>query len=257
MAMTIGTYINRLLAVFGYEIRKKGPGKVRTSMGQSYALLKKNGLAPGTIIDVGVASGTPSLYNAFPEADLLLVEPLEEFEAAIKTILSRRRGTYVIGAAGAVPGEVEFYKHVTHLSGSSLYRETMGEAADGLRIKVPMVRLDDVVKAQSPPGPYLLKIDAQGAELDVLDGFGETIAETDVIVLEVSMFGFMKGAPQFYDVVRYMHQQQFAAYDIILNWNRPLDGALGQVDIVFVRENGVFRHDHAYSTVEQMRAILG
>jgi hypothetical protein len=30
---------------------------------------------PATIIDVGVASGTPELYAAFPNAFLLLVDP--------------------------------------------------------------------------------------------------------------------------------------------------------------------------------------
>ena len=115
--------------------------------------------------------------------------------------------------------------------------------------------LADILKEKSLYGPYLIKIDTQGSELDVLDGFGESLLETEVVVLEVSMYGFMKGAPQFYDVVQYMKQRNFVAYDIILGWNRPLDDALGQVDIVFVKENGIFRESHSYSTIEQLKEI--
>ena len=174
----------------------------------------------------------------------MLVEPLKDFEEDIKSTLTQRRGSYVNAAAGSETGTVSFYKHLNHLSGSSLYRETMGIEADGQEITVPMVRLDDTIKEKFLHGPYLIKIDAQGAELEVLDGFRESLPETEVVVLEVSMFEFMKGAPQFYDVVYYMKQRNFAAYDIILGWNRPLDDALGQVDIVFVKENGIFRENH-------------
>lgn len=97
----------------------------------------------------------------------------------------------------------------------------------------------------------------QGAELDVLEGAKLTIAETEAVILEVSFFEFMQGAPVFYDVVHYMKMKGFAAWDILPGWNRPLDDALGQVDIVFVKENGIFRKDHSYSTVEQLKAQFG
>jgi len=133
----------------------------------------------------------------------------------------------------------------------------MGIEADGQETTVPMISLDDIVKEKSLCGPYLIKIDTQGSELDVLDGFRESLPKTEVVVLEVSLFEFMKGAPQFYDVVHYMKQRRFVAYDIILGWNRPLDDALGQVDIVFVKENGFFRESHSYSTIEQLKNIFG
>lgn len=103
----------------------------------------------------------------------------------------------------------------------------------------------------------MIKVDVQGAELDVLEGAQQALSEAEVIVLEVSLFEFMKGAPQFFDVVSYMKKHGFVAYDIIHGWNRPLDNALGQVDIFFVKENGMFRKDHSYSTTEQMRVLFG
>jgi hypothetical protein len=56
----------------------------------------------------------------------------------------------------------------------------------------------------------------------------------------------MKGAPIFDEVVAYMKTIGFVAYDIIHGWYRPLDNALGQVDILFVKENSFLRSDHRY-----------
>lgn len=78
----------------------------------------------------------------------------------------------------------------------------------------------------------------QGAELDVLEGSHKSLHKTEVIVLEVSMFQFMKEAPEFSDVIFYMKEHGFVAYDIVLGLDRPLDNALGQIDVVFVKENG-------------------
>lgn len=251
--------INRLINTFGYEIQRIVPSnsKLRTTLGESYALIRKLGFQPKTIIDVGVASGTPELYRVFSDCYFLLIEPLKEFESDLKAILRQYNGTYVLAAAGARTGQVKFNVHTNHLDGSSLHKETMGGEADGYEITVPTTRIDDVLKEKQLDGPYLIKVDAQGAELSVLDGAQQSLRETEVVVLEVSLFEFMVGAPQFYEVISYMKDYSFVVYDIIQGWNRPLDNALGQVDIVFVKEDGMFRQNHSYSTVEQMKKIFG
>jgi hypothetical protein len=43
-----------------------------------------------------------------------------------------------------------------------------------------------------------------------------------------------------------MRERGFVAYDIFGGHTRPLDGALGQIDMAFVRESGRFRTHHAY-----------
>ena len=51
----------------------------------------------------------------------------------------------------------------------------------------------------------------------------------------------MKGAPEFFEVIKFMKDKGFVVYDILNGFYRPLDKALGQVDIVFVKEDGKFR----------------
>src|SRR5262249_10081123 len=158
--------------------------------------------------------------------------PLKEFEPDLVSILRRHRGSYVLAAAGSTSNQVIFNVHDDQLEGSSLYKETMGEEADGHTVTVRSVKIDDVVEDKQLSGPYLIKVDVQGGELEVLVGAQRTLPAAEAIVLEVSLFEFMKGAPQFYDVVSYMKNEGYVVYDIILGWNRPLDNALGQVDVV-------------------------
>ena len=257
--MNVKKAVRKLANRFGYDIRllAQGYGRMRTTIAESYSLLHKLGFRPKTVVDVGVAKGTMELYTAFPDSFFLLIEPLKEFESDLKSILKKYKGSYVLAAAGSSYGDVTFNVHKDHLDGSSLYKETMGTVADGYEITIPTIRIDGILKEKELNGPYLIKIDAQGAELEVLDGARKALLEAEVVVLEVSMFEFMKGAPQFFDVVSYMKSQDFVAYDIIHGWNRPLDNALGQIDIVFVKDNGRFRQNHSYSTIEQMNMFLG
>jgi FkbM family methyltransferase len=257
--MNIKNILKRLINGFGYDIRPLTleSHKIRRTIGESYSLIRDLGFQPRTVVDVGVASGTEELYRAFPDSHFLLIEPLKEFEPDLISILKRYKGVYVLAAAGSTSGQITFNMHLNHPEGSSRYKENMGVEADGCEIVVPMIRVDDILKDQQLNGPYLIKVDAQGAELDVLEGAQQALLETEAVALEVSLFEFMKGTPQFFDVVSYMKNHDFVAYDIIPGWNRPLDNALGQIDILFVKDSGMFRRDHAYSTIEQMKELFG
>jgi FkbM family methyltransferase len=252
--MPVKKALKRLINGLGYDVRRRQDtdSDMRTTMAESYALMHRLGFRPKVIVDVGVGRGTSDLHSAFPEAYLLLIEPLAAFEPVMVSALQGRQGSYVLAAAGASAGTVSIHVH-DDLEGSSLYEETMGAEADGFVAAVPQVTIDDVLAEKRLHGPFLIKADVQGAELDVLRGAQGALAATEAVVLEVSLFGFQKGAPQFYDVVQFMKERDFVAYDIIEARNRPLDSALGQVDIVFVRESGRFRQDHSWARLGHVR----
>jgi FkbM family methyltransferase len=245
-------FIKNLANRIGYDIRSLNAKPLRQTMSESYALISTLGFKPKTVIDVGVANGTFELYRAFPDSYFLLIEPLEEFQPHLKSILLKYCGSYVLAAAGSKNEQVDINVHSNHLDGSSLYKETTGTEADGYQRTIQMMRLDDILVQSKLCGPYLIKIDVQGSELDVLDGCPDALKQAEVIVLEVALFEFMIGGPQLHDVILYMKKWGFVAWDIILGWNRPLDNALGQIDIVFVKENGLFRTDHSYTTLSKL-----
>lgn len=208
------------------------------------------GLRPATVIDVGAAHGTYELYEGFPSSQHVLLEPLREYEPYLQRVAQRYRARYVLVAAGERPGTAVFNVH-GDLEGSSLLREVEGVRADGVPRDVPVVTLDQVCGDLSLRGPYLIKVDVQGAELKVLQGARGVLSDTEAVILEVSLFRFMVDGPDLHDVVTSMKQLGFVAYDIFGGHVRPLDGALAQVDMVFVQENGPLRRVHAYATAAQ------
>jgi len=249
-------YAKRLANYCGFEIHRRCLYQPRRSMGEALQHLLHLGFYPRTIIDVGVAQGTFDLYRTFPDAFVVLIEPLKEFEDNLKSITKNYRGTYVIAAAASQEGRLDINVHLDHLNGSSLYKETMGIDADGISRQISCIQVDKFLQERRIEGPYLLKIDVQGAELDVLNGCSQALESSELVILEVSMFEFMKDEPQFHDVVSYMKQRAFVAYEILPAWNRPLDNALGQIDMFFVKEFGRFRKDHAYSTSDQRTMLF-
>jgi len=249
-------WVNNQLSQRGLRIEYVGKadslvGTPRRSLAESYSLLAKLNLAPKTVIDVGAAFGTPDLHNAFPNAELVLFEPVAEFEPSLNKILETRRGVLVGSAAGKTAGTLTFYVHTNQLEGSSAYQETQGEYADGEQRTVQVVRVDETVNELGLAGPYILKIDVQGGELDVLAGCSAILDQVVAISLEVSLFQFMSGAPQCVEVVDHLAKLGFVPWDVIPGWTRPLDQALGQLDIVFVPENGPLRENHSFATQAQ------
>ncbi len=227
----------------------------RSNISEALNFLKGKNFYPRTVIDVGVAKGTRPLYVNFPKSFFLLIEPIDKYEKYLKRILKKYNGCYCLAAASYNEGTVKFNLHPNHMDGSSLLKEEIGGKSDGYEINVPTIKIDNLVEEKNLNAPFLIKVDVQGAELDVLKGSLNTLKKTDVIILEVSLFKFMKGAPDLYEVIVFMKDNGFVAYDILKGWYRPLDNALGQIDIVFVKENGIFRKDHRFATKSQLKKL--
>lgn len=247
--------VKKFFYIFGLEIQKDTR---RCSFVGALQQIKRLGFAPAMVIDVGAAIGTFTLqcHSVFPDSRYLLIEPLEEnkdyLDKVIKTISNAE---YVLAVAAAELGEVTLNVH-SDLVGSSLYLEKEANL-DGIQRNVPAVTLDDLCKDRNVSGPCLIKIDVQGAELDVLSGARETLGKTEYVILEVSLFQFVKGGPQLYDVVTFMKSHGFVVYDIFgLNY-RLLDDALAQVDMAFVKEknHSQFRKYHIYAIQKQREKL--
>jgi hypothetical protein len=118
-----------------------------------------------------------------------------------------------------------------------------------------VITLDDLVAEHGTAGPYVLKVDVEGAELEVLEGAAGVLRESELVLLEVSLFQLVPGAPQLHDVVAWMHEHGFVVGALYNGHNRPLDGQLAQIDIAFVQEGGGFRREHAYATPAQADAL--
>jgi FkbM family methyltransferase len=238
----------RLAARAGLEVQRRGA--VRRTPEAVLEHVKRLGLEPGSVIDVGVAHGTPELYQAFPEARLLLVEPLEEYAESVRRIESRHRAEWVRAAAGPGRGTATMNVHRVPAMSSTL-GGWKGHADGGTPREVPVVTVDELVEERRLPAPFVLKVDVEGAELRVLDGARRTLERTELVLLEVCLFEFVPGMPQLHEVVGYMLERGFVVYDMFGGHLRLLDEALAMVNVAFVQEGGRFRQSHDFATEEQ------
>ena len=190
----------------------------------------------------------------FPDTRYLLIEPLEEYRPLLEQVKQSLPSVeFTIAAASALEGDLAINVH-PDLVGSSLYREIeTGTGVNGVTRTVRALTVDRLVREAGADGPYLLKVDVQGAELDVLKGAERTF-DAEVVVLEVSFFKFFEDEPEYVDILAYMKAKGFVPYDIVGRQYRPLDRALSQADIAFVKEDGIFRRYHFYATAEQRDA---
>jgi FkbM family methyltransferase len=238
----LATQIKKTARAFGLEISRAKT--TRNSIAEHCALLRGLGFEPGTIIDVGAADGTPGLYDTFPEASLLLIDPLEEYLPALQKIGRKHAGVRIaVGAAGPRAGNIAVHVH-PQLTGSSCMVDPCGAGAPR---RVPMITLDEECATRSLPGPYLIKADTQGFELEVLRGASAVLAQTEIVILEVSFFRLFTSNPIFSEVVLFMAERGFELYDFLGSSTRPLDGALAQADVVFARRDGMLRRQERFA----------
>jgi FkbM family methyltransferase len=254
--MRFSNWVKRIIAVsfacFGLEIRKRGE-RQRMSMSGVLQHTKKIGFSPATLVDAGAAFGdwTACAHSIFPNARCILIEPLTEYQPVIEMVCQSLKSSRLVSGAAAGPDTTQIAMNVHRdLVGSSIFEEVEDEGTlvQEKRV-VPAYTLDDLCADERPP--FLLKLDLQGAELEALQGGERTLARTEMVILEVSFFRAIRTAPLFHEVTAFMKKKGFVVYDIAGISYRPLDGALCQADIAFVRETGIFRTSDAYATPKQ------
>ncbi|BFU94006.1 MAG: Methyltransferase, FkbM family [Nitrospira sp.] len=256
-AVSLKSLVRRLCRSIGFDVYRVGTGKVpgfeRTRLAQLLRQARRS-LSPATVIDVGAAYGAfaEECVTVFPESRYLLIEPLVEYRQALQEVEKRHPSMLHIRAAAASrAGDIVIYVH-PDLVGSSVMREReTGTDVNGVPRTVPAVTIDGVIRETCVKGPFLLKIDVQGAELDVLRGAAEALNETEYVLCEASLFKFFESGPELIEVLSYMKSHGFVPYDLGNLQYRPLDNALSQVDVAFVRETGDFRRHHFYATPAQ------
>jgi FkbM family methyltransferase len=210
--------------------------------------LKRRGFQPRTIFDIGVADGTPDLYAAFPHAEYYLVDPTAESLPHMQRIAQRLNAEIFNIALGELNTESVIGVRPRDIGGSTFFEE-VGQIDEVKRYSVPVRRFDSV--ATSFERPALCKIDVQGAELSVLRGMGQRIHDLDVIIVETSVIATVADGPEIFDIIAYLKQQGFVPYDMLGSSRRPLDNALAQLDLMFVKSDSDFRADRRWSAARQ------
>ena len=200
-------------------------------------------LAPKTVIDVGVAEGTPWIYEAYPSSKFILIDPTPQSLRSMQGLAEHLDADIFNVALGNADGRATIKIRPEH-SGSTFFEE-VGEVEILEQVEVPVKRFDAIPLTIIRPA--LMKIDAQGSELMILQGMGQRMKEIDCFVIETSLIATLHDGPEFTDVCSFMASSGFSLFDIIGILRRPLDDALAGVDAVFVPTNSPLRVDRRWA----------
>jgi FkbM family methyltransferase len=182
--------------------------------------LFQKGIRYSTVIDAGCADGHFYVFHhrlgLFPGSTVVNIDPNLIYEDSLKQIKDVMGGHYVIAAASDGEGELEMTT-AAHPYWNSLrpaddsYWEKNNRMNTGT-VKVPAITLDGLAAKLDLSGPYLLKLDVQGAETKVLHGARQVLARTHVVICECDMDDFQA-------VNEALVEAGFGLYDVTqLNW---------------------------------------
>lgn len=190
---------------------------------------------PESVLDIGANVGTFSreAMALWPRAKFFLIEG----NPACRQALSETGFPFAISVLSDSEKEAVFYQRKCGgpSTGDSLYRELTQWYDDDnvLQTMVITQRLDDIVI-----GDYdFIKLDVQGAELDVLRGGMRTLGSAKWVLMEVAVEKYNDGAPLWDDVVKFMDEKGFDLSTEIGDIIHPIGRHLIQKDVLFIRRN--------------------
>lgn len=153
------------------------------------------------LIDVGVGEGTQFLYDAFPDASLILVDPIEQVQ-------TNREYTFFKCAASNTSGTVVLNVDADSINMHSTYTRTpLTCSTIESSIEVECNTLDNLIIDKNKT--FGLKVDAEGADLDVLKGSAELLKSCKWVICEVSVLERFENSYKFEDVINFMQEHKF------------------------------------------------
>jgi FkbM family methyltransferase len=231
--------LSRFVGYYGYEL-KVATDPLRGPV-EFFKFLSRRGFCCGTLIDVGVGSGTPWLYDAFPSAYLVLVEPNRDFESALGRICAARRGVYYMFAAGSENTKRTIYINRAFPTNSGLLRAS-AEHIENLKSRsaheteerlVDVRRLDTLGNLAAP---YVIKIDTEGFILPVIEGATGLLPKTELIIAELSVANRFENESSLWRLFKFLEEHSFRLFDLVDMAQTSCNGQLAYIDAVFIKD---------------------
>ncbi|MDJ0978416.1 MAG: FkbM family methyltransferase [Erythrobacter sp.] len=225
--------VNKVIAPTGAQLYRAG-----ADMEYALGWLARRDHGIASVLDLGAAQGNWSrmALDLFPQARVVGVDPLEERVPHLARLKAENpRFDFVSAVAGSEDGGTVELAVTEDLDGSSV------NGTEGVVRRVPVHSLDAIAEMKGLTGPYFLKFDTHGFEKPILESAERVLEETRFIVMEAYNFRHTPQTLLFHEMIAYLEQRGFRVSHLVDVLNRPSDGALWQVDLMFARaEDPIF-----------------
>jgi FkbM family methyltransferase len=205
-----------------------------------YTLLMSLDFQPKHIVDVGANHGTwtREILKYFPKAYYTLLEPQGQLQSSIKDIMDvNEKVTFHPIGAGSKPGKFKFTIVERDDSCTFVLTEEEAKSKGYQQVEIPIVQLNQFLPTISEIIPDIIKIDAEGLDLEVLEGATHYFGLTEIFMVEAGVMAKnIKNSAA--AVMQYMEKNGYRLFDIT-DLNRTLkNDALWLVELVFVKKSG-------------------
>lgn len=203
--------------------------------------IKKMGFSPNHIFDIGANHGTwtRETLTYFPDAYFTLVEPQEWLKPSFQDLLdANSKIAYHAVGAGSENGSFKFTIVDRDDSCSFRYTEEEAYKLGYKQVDVPIITLNDLVKSNNLPIPDIVKIDAEGLDIEVLKGAFELFGKTEIFMVEAGVV-IKEFDNSFLRMINFMDENGYRLFEIT-DLNRPFAlKVLWLVELAFVKKNGI------------------
>ena len=187
------------------------PRKHRLTHPKRLAYLRASGVELRRVLDLGAFEGKWStlLKKIYPGVKVLMVDANTDKEPFLSPL-----GDFRIAVLGDVDGsEVDYFKCLDGDTGSGngIYRENTRYTFGAEKRRC--ITLSTLLG--SDEGYDLIKMDIQGAELDVIRGGLPIVRNSRFLLLELQTHNYNLGAPHLEEVVAFLHGEGFGVVDIV------------------------------------------
>ncbi len=253
MKKFIKNIVNIGISPFGAEIVSKkklaknpgdpgDPGAHALRM-RLFKQLASKGFNPAHIIDVGAhkASWSRDAQKIFPGSSYTLIEPQVEMKPYLDRFCSDvKNSRWILSGAGAENGEMPFTIAENSDGSTFTISENMANEKGLKRIMVMVKTLDLICEELNLPVPEIIKIDAEGLDLDVIMGAKKMLGLTEIFFLELPLF-FTWANQSFHIIIEFMRDNGYEPYDITDLNRRPSDSTLALIEMAFVKRDSFLR----------------